>query len=291
MAFMTLICLGQRLSHLSAKINHGRTISQVQRRSFAVKDLNWCHPKTTKKKNPSSNHLKQNKAQSECIPCQINVPTSNFKFGIIAAMDESRVIGIDGDLPWKIPDDRNYFLRVTEGRILVIGKNSFYEGQLNEHEHNCSHLRHLRHVVVVSTSMEETDIKRFHGDNFDVHLVRSFEEALDRCEILVDGESSELDSSIDDEDEHDSSHIHTWIGGGQLIYEKAIRHKDASEIRLTTVHSKTSDDVISGDTPVAFFPAKYRWDNTFKEVSALRKSGTDIDSGLRYTIATHRRRK
>ena len=73
-----------------------------------------------------------------------------------------------------------------------------------------------------------------------------------------------------DEDKRDFQ-IPTWIGGGQLIYEKAIRHKDASEIQLTTVHSKTYDDVvISGDNPVAFFPAKYRWDNTFKEVSAVR---------------------
>ena len=182
------------------------------------------------------------------------------------------------------------FLRVTEGRILVIGKNSFYEGQSSEDEPKCSHLKHLRHVVVVSTSMIESDIESFGGDDFNFHLVRSFEESLDCCKMIIDGGSNTFDSSIDDEDKRDFQ-IHTWIGGGQLVYEKAIRHKDASEIQLTTVHSKTSDDVISGNKSVAFFPAKYRWDNTFKEVSALRKSGKDIYSGLTYTIVTHRRRK
>lgn len=242
------------------------------------------------KNDEESNGLKQNKAQSECIPCQIKAPTSNFKFGIIAAMDESRVIGIDSDLPWKIPDDRNHFLRVTEGRILVIGKNSFYGKQSSEDEPKCSHLKHLRHVVIVSTSMIESDIESFDGDNFNIHLVRSFEESLDCCKMIIDGGSNTFDSSIDDEDKRDFQ-IHTWIGGGQLVYEKAIRHKDASEIQLTTVHSKTSDNMISGNKPVAFFPANYRWDNTFKEVSALRKSGKDIDSGLTYTIVTHRRKR
>ncbi len=44
-----------------------------------------------------------------------------------------------------------------------------------------------------------------------------------KIEILLDGESSELDPPIDGENEHgDSSYIHTWIGGGQVIYEMAI---------------------------------------------------------------------
>ena len=86
--------------------------------------------------------------------------------------------------------------------------------------------------------------------NFNVHLVRSFEEALDCCMMIIeiDGRSNKFDdSSINDEYKRDFQ-IHTWIGGGQLVHEKAILwHKDASEVRLATFHSKTSNDVIPGD--------------------------------------------
>eukprot|EP00546_Thalassionema_frauenfeldii_P008867 CAMPEP_0178909752 /NCGR_PEP_ID=MMETSP0786-20121207/8709_1 /TAXON_ID=186022 /ORGANISM="Thalassionema frauenfeldii, Strain CCMP 1798" /LENGTH=197 /DNA_ID=CAMNT_0020581913 /DNA_START=288 /DNA_END=881 /DNA_ORIENTATION=+ len=194
-------------------------------------------------------------------------------------MDESRVIGIDSGLPWTIPDDRNYFIRVTKGRILVIGKNCFYESS------DGSHLSHLRHVVVISTSMKQSDIME--NCSLDVHLVRSFEEALECSQKL---ERLDAVSRNDDDEEEVTTDIQTWIGGGQRIYEEAIQHENAFEIRLTTVHSKTPNEILmEGCKQVAFFPTKDNWDNIFNEERSLRKSGKDDFSGLFYTVAIHRR--
>ncbi len=192
-------------------------------------------------------------------------------------MDESRVIGIDKQLPWDIPEDRKNFLKTTKGCILVIGKNCFFESP----DH--SHLKSFGHIIVVSTTLSKEDINSSGIDN--VHLVRSFGDALAHNETLI--------SSLSVPDNGNDTNFKTWIGGGQRLYEEAIRHPNSSEIRLTTVHSKTSDEIITGKNrlPVAFFPAKYRWDNTFKEIKELRRSSVDETSGLSYTISVHRRRK
>jgi len=44
---------------------------------------------------------------------------------IIAAVGANRVIGVDGHLPWSIPEDWEVFLRKTRGGTLVMGRVSF----------------------------------------------------------------------------------------------------------------------------------------------------------------------
>lgn len=40
----------------------------------------------------------------------------------IAAMSENRVIGNRGQLPWRIPEDMNWFKSATDGGVLVLGR-------------------------------------------------------------------------------------------------------------------------------------------------------------------------
>ncbi len=239
-----------------------------QRRWLAVKELSWCSPN----RSPSTSTKMEKNAEQKKENHLNTLPSS--KFGIIAAMDESRVIGISKQLPWHIPEDRKNFIETTKGCILVIGKNSFFESP------DQSHLKSFGHVIVVSTTLSKEDIGDSGIDN--AHLVRSFGEALAHNETLI--------SSVSVPYNGDNTNFKTWIGGGQRLYEEAIRHPNLSEIRLTTVHSKTSDGIIAR-LPVAFFPAKYRWDNTFKEIKELRQNSVDETSGLSYTISVHRRRK
>lgn len=43
----------------------------------------------------------------------------------IVAMASNRVIGKDGGLPWKIPEDMKFFRDKTMGRIMVMGRKTF----------------------------------------------------------------------------------------------------------------------------------------------------------------------
>ena len=44
---------------------------------------------------------------------------------IIAAMDKNRLIGIDGKLPWHIPDDLKRFKKITIGHPIIMGRKTF----------------------------------------------------------------------------------------------------------------------------------------------------------------------
>jgi Dihydrofolate reductase len=41
---------------------------------------------------------------------------------MIAAMDRNRLIGRNNELPWRIPADMAYFVRMTKGKTVVMGR-------------------------------------------------------------------------------------------------------------------------------------------------------------------------
>lgn len=43
----------------------------------------------------------------------------------IAAMAANRVIGVDGGLPWRIPEDFKFFKDKTTGHIMIMGRKTF----------------------------------------------------------------------------------------------------------------------------------------------------------------------
>jgi dihydrofolate reductase len=44
---------------------------------------------------------------------------------IIAAVAENGIIGKNNDLPWKIPSDLAYFNKITKGKPVIVGLNTF----------------------------------------------------------------------------------------------------------------------------------------------------------------------
>ena len=44
---------------------------------------------------------------------------------LIVAMNQSRVIGIDGDLPWRIREDLRHFKRTTMGHAIIMGRKTW----------------------------------------------------------------------------------------------------------------------------------------------------------------------
>lgn len=48
-----------------------------------------------------------------------------MKISLIAAMTKNRVIGINNDLPWHLPDDMKYFMETTQGHVVIMGRKNF----------------------------------------------------------------------------------------------------------------------------------------------------------------------
>jgi len=47
---------------------------------------------------------------------------STPRLSIVVAMDRGGVIGRDGKLPWYLPNDLQYFKRITMGKPIVMGR-------------------------------------------------------------------------------------------------------------------------------------------------------------------------
>ena len=50
---------------------------------------------------------------------------SGPRLTLIAAMDENRLIGADGGMPWHIPGDLPRFKRLTTGKPILMGRKTF----------------------------------------------------------------------------------------------------------------------------------------------------------------------
>ncbi len=48
-----------------------------------------------------------------------------MKIAMIAAMANNRVIGLENDMPWKLPDDLKFFKANTMGKPVIMGRKTF----------------------------------------------------------------------------------------------------------------------------------------------------------------------
>ncbi len=47
------------------------------------------------------------------------------KLSAIVAMSQNRVIGVQGQLPWRIPKDLKWFRSITSGHTVIMGRKTF----------------------------------------------------------------------------------------------------------------------------------------------------------------------
>ncbi len=47
------------------------------------------------------------------------------RLALIVAMGENRVIGLDGEIPWRLPSDLKHFRALTMGRPMIMGRKTF----------------------------------------------------------------------------------------------------------------------------------------------------------------------
>ncbi len=91
---------------------------------------------------------------------------------LIAAHDPNLVIGKDGELPWRYPEDLKHFKKHTTGQVIVMGRGVFEELK-------CKPLPNRRNIVLSTTQTYDQ-----------VETYKSLEEALkhiDEDEIFIIG--------------------------------------------------------------------------------------------------------
>lgn len=124
---------------------------------------------------------------------------------LIVACGENRVIGRDGQLPWRIAEDWEFFRRQTTGQIVVLGRLSFEAWK--------SIAAEPRHAIVVTRHPE---IAR---DS--VQTAASLAAALALAEPL----SGEI-----------------YVCGGERLFAEAMALPQAQRLYLTLVHAAPAGD-------------------------------------------------
>jgi dihydrofolate reductase len=122
---------------------------------------------------------------------------------LIAAISDNRVIGKDGELPWRVPEDMKRFRELTSGNSVVMGRKTY--------ESIDEKFRPLpnRKNIVLSQSVDDLE---------GAYIARTAEEAL------------ELSNNSD-----------TYVIGGEQVYDLFLPLADKLEI--TRIHRKYEGDV------------------------------------------------
>ena len=130
-----------------------------------------------------------------------------MKRSMIVAMAENRVIGINNNLPWYLPNDLKYFKQVTMGKPILMGRKTF--------ESIGKPLPGRANIVI-------TRNKEWAADG--IKIVHSLESAYQLAESIVE---------IDGQDE-------VMVIGGDQIYQSSLPSID--RISLTKVHAEVKGD-------------------------------------------------
>jgi len=148
----------------------------------------------------------------------VNVEGKRISF--VVAMDRNRVIGVDGRLPWRLPDDMKWFKEVTMGKPVIMGRKTY--DSIPERFKPLAG----RHNIVVTRNQ-----------NYQVEgatVVHSIDEAL-----AAAGDAAEI-----------------IIGGGAQLYEALLLQ--AGRLYLTLVDDAFAGDAYFPELDMSQWRERYR---------------------------------
>jgi dihydrofolate reductase len=160
----------------------------------------------------------------------------------IAAMASNRTIGVDGDLPWKIPEDMRFFRTITSGHVLIMGRKTF---------ETFPSLLPNRFHIIITRQPNYTPPGKIVGDSDQYLVVTSTDEALEAAQALIEAEPEWSDEVFN-------------IGGGE-IYAALLPETD--KLYLTEIDLEAEGD--------AHFPRWHAEDFIEVERRAGTSSGTN----------------
>ena len=105
-------------------------------------------------------------------------------FKAIAAMSSNRIIGRDGALPWRLPEDLKFFRTVTTGHAVVMGRKTWESlGRPLPNRRNIVLSRGMGPVdgAEVVRSVEELDALGLEGDVFVIGGAEIYRLLMSRC--------------------------------------------------------------------------------------------------------------
>ena len=151
-----------------------------------------------------------------------------MRLSLIVAMAKNRTIGLDGAMPWHIPEDLKFFKRVTMGHPVIMGRKTYQS---------------IGAALPGRTNIVVTRNKDFEAADADV--VHDLSEALTKAKATEelwrpDGGREEI-----------------FVIGGADIYGQAL--PVAQRIYMTEIHQELPGD--------AFFPelAEGEWKETDRQ--------------------------
>ncbi|MGZ3771014.1 MAG: dihydrofolate reductase [Bdellovibrio sp.] len=149
----------------------------------------------------------------------------------IAACSENHVIGVQGDLPWSLPEDMKFFRETTKGHIMIMGRKTFdsFKGRT---------LPNRYHIVITRNPAEHTFES---SEKSPVVFVSSLQEAIKHAEPLTSKWGEEV-----------------FIIGGGEIYKQSIGMAD--KIYLTLIHKDFPGDTYYPQIDEKVFTLKQRKD-------------------------------
>lgn len=166
-----------------------------------------------------------------------------MKITHVVAAAANNTIGVDGDLPWDIPEDLQHFKDITNGHALIMGRKTF--------ESIGRPLPNRLNVIITRNSDYSHE---------GVVVASSLEEALRICKTRA----------------ADYGNVIDIVGGGE-IYSQSLALVD--EIHITRVHQEIDGDTKYPDIPVDQFeliseshretPVQFTF-QTYKRVSQKR---------------------
>lgn len=223
-------------------------------RYFAVKELPWC-----------SKGLPPHKAETSKLEKNPKILQPIPAFGIVAAMTKNHIIGVNGILPWNIPEDRQDFIQLTKGKVLIIGRKTL------EEQTALSHISHVAKCIVISKTIEKSNIKE--PAKLEIHVVQSFPEALDLAR-RINGVSLEKETESPNE-------LQCWVAGGEGVYNVAVLHPSARVLQLTVIDMEVEVET-AATNEIVRFPPKYHWDTKFR-LASVEETTTTGDHAVKFT--------
>lgn len=134
-----------------------------------------------------------------------------MEFSIIAAIDEQRGIGKDGNIPWNIPEDMLFFKKITEGSAVIMGRITF--------ESICRvgtniGLKNRTNIIISDTNYD------YNG----IFVFKSLDIALEYCK-----ENQHIFNSV-------------FVIGGEMLYKTAIIHPLCRYLYITNIYDNYQCD-------------------------------------------------
>lgn len=174
-------------------------------------------------------------------------------FSLVVAMDDTRGIGKDGDLPWHLPPDLKHFREVTT--------TTNTEGKMN--------------AVVMGRITWESLPDRFKPLPGRINVVLSRNHNLDLPDGVILADSlATLGSTIKSHPLFDQLES-VFVIGGQQIYDQAVRMPQCQRIFATHIQGSFDCD--------AFFP------EFCEEFSQVSSDSLQDHEGLKYHFAEYER--